>query len=85
MYFFDIGKIKSVLADVKCDDGTRAIVKVTYDKDVYSVPLNLEDYTSYKVKVSEKQHQWRLLTPSLSTSDDAVNSCVPKNGVDDLL
>ena len=40
VYIFDIGKIKSILADDKCDDGTRAIVKVTYDKDVYSVPLN---------------------------------------------
>jgi hypothetical protein len=37
------------------------------------------------VKVAEKEHQWRLLTPSLYTSDDAVNSCGPKNGVDDLL
>ncbi len=85
VYFFDIGKIKSVLADVKCDDGTRAIVKMTYDQDVYQVPLNLEDYASDKVKVAEKEHQWRLLTPSLSTSDNAVNSCGPKNGVDDLL
>ena len=63
VYFFDIGKIKSVLVDDKCDDDTRAIVEVTYDKDVYSVPLNLEDYASDKVKVSEKEHQWRLLTP----------------------
>ncbi len=85
VYFFDIGKIKSVLADVKCDNGTRAIVKVTYDQDVYQVPLNLEYYASDKVKVEEKEHQWRLLTPSLSTSDDAVNSCSPKNCIDDLL
>jgi hypothetical protein len=85
VYFFDIGKIKSVLADDKCDVGTRAIVKVPYDEGVYPVPLNLEDYASDKVKVAEKEHQWRLLTPSLSTSDDAVNSCGPKNGVDDLL
>ena len=40
VYFFDIGKIKSVLADVKCDNGTCAIVKVTYDQGVYPVPLN---------------------------------------------
>ena len=84
VYFFDIGKIKSVLADVKCDNGTCEIVKVTYDQCVYPVLLNLEDYASDKVKVAEKEHQWRLLTP-LSTSDDAVNSCGPKNGVDDLL
>ena len=84
MYFFDIGKIKSVLEDVKCDNGTRAIVKVTYDQDVYPVPLNLEDYASDKVRVTEKEHQWRLLTP-LCAPDDAVNSCGPKNGVDDLL
>jgi len=57
VYFFDIGKIKSVLADVKCDNGTRAVVKVTYDQDVYKVPLNLEDYASDKVKVAEKEHQ----------------------------
>ena len=60
-------------------------MKVTYDQDVYKVPLNLEDYASDKVKVAEKEHQWRLLTPSLSTSDDVVNSCGPKNCVDDLL
>ena len=84
MYFFYIGKIKSVFPDDKCDDGTRAIVNVTYDEGVYPVPLNLEDYASDKVKVAEKKHQWRLLAP-LSTSDDAVNSCGLKNGVDDLL
>ena len=85
VYFFDIGKIKSVSADDKCDDVTCAIVKVTYNEGVYSVPLNLEDYTSDKVKVSEKEHQWRLVTPSLSTYDDAVNSCSPKNCVDEIL
>jgi hypothetical protein len=45
----------------------------------------LEDNASDKVKVAEKEHQWRLLTRSLSTSDDAVNRCGPKNGADDLL
>ncbi len=85
LFEFDIGKIKSVLPDDKCDDGSRAIVNVTYDEGAYPVPLNVQDYASDKVKVAEKEHQWRLLTPSLSTSDDAVNSCGPKNGVDDLL
>ena len=84
VYLFDIGKIKSVLPDDKCDDGSRAIVKVTYDEGVYPVSLNLEDYASDKVKVVEKEHQWRLLTP-LATPDDAVNSCGPNNGFDDQL
>ncbi len=59
-------------------------MNVTYDEGVYLILLNLEDYASDKVKVAEKEHQWRLLTP-LCTPDDAVNSCGPKNGVDDLL
>ncbi len=84
VYLFDIGNIKSVLPDDKCDDRSRAIMNVKYDEGVYPVLLNLEDYASDKVKVAEKEHQWRLLTP-LSTSDDAVNSCGPKNGVDDQL
>ncbi len=84
VYLFDIGKIKSVLPDDKCDDGSRATVNVTYDEGVYLILLNLEDYASDKVKVAEKEHQWRLLTP-LSTSDDAVNGCGPKNGFDDQL
>ena len=84
VYLFDFSKIKSVLPDDKCDDGTHAIVNVKYDEVHYPVPLNLEDYASDKVKVAEKEHQWRLLTP-LSTSNDAVNSCGPKNGVDDQL
>ncbi len=84
VYLFDIGKIKSVLPDDKCDDGSRAIVSVTYDEGIYPVLVNLEDYASDKVKVAEKEHQWRLLTP-FYTPDDAVNSCGPKNGVDDQL
>ncbi len=59
-------------------------MNVTYDKGVYPIPLNSEDYASDKVKVAEKEHQWRLLT-LLSTPDDAINSCGPKNGVDDQL
>ena len=50
VYFFDIGKIKSVLPNDKCDDGTRASVNVKYDEGDYPVPLNLEDYASDKVK-----------------------------------
>jgi hypothetical protein len=84
VYLFDIGKIKSVLPDDKCDDSSLAIVNVTYDEGADPVPLNLEDYASDKVKVAEKEHQWMLKTP-LCTPDDAVNSCGPKNGVDDLL
>jgi hypothetical protein len=68
VYLFDIGKIQSVKPDTKCDDGERAIVKVKYDKDVYPVTLHLNEYASDKVKVAERQHQWRLLS-SLSTSD----------------
>lgn len=68
VYLFDIGKIQSVVPDTKCDDGERAILKVKYDKDVYPVTLHLNEYASDKVKVAERQHQWRLLS-SLSSSD----------------
>ena len=57
VYFIDIGKIKSVLPDDNCDDGSRVIVNVAYDEGIYPVPLNLEDYASDKVKVAEKEHQ----------------------------
>ena len=69
-FLFDIGKIQYVFPGNKCDDGGCALMKVKYDKNVYKVTLHLEDYSSYKVKVAEREHQWRLLT-TLSVSDAA--------------
>ena len=71
VFLFDIGKIQSVFPDNKCDDGGRALVKMKCDEIVYKVTLPLKDYASDKVKMAEREHQWRLLTTIFS--QDSMN------------